>query len=169
MDNPPGEVTPADAAAKRSPPLGQHDARQIWKRWTPRESTTSSARPYARPPGSAGGRRARQDFVCEHCGRVFLAKPVHDHRGVSPRRFCSKRCTGAHRTAYAHAEQAGKGVKPAKPARENGVVETAAELINMSLVQPLTPAQSAKVRGYVFGLLRAQFRVPTASSWASWS
>jgi hypothetical protein len=85
-----------------------------------------------------------------------LAKPVHDHRGVSPRRFCSKRCTGAHRTAYAHAEQAGKGAKPAKPARENGVGETAAELINMSLVQPLTSAQSAKVRGYVFGLLRAQ-------------
>jgi hypothetical protein len=26
----------------------------------------------------------------------------------------------------------------------------------MSLVQPLTPAQSAKVRSYIFGLLRAQ-------------
>ena len=31
-----------------------------------------------------------------------------------------------------------------------------AELINMSLVQPLTPAQAAKVRSYIFGLLRAQ-------------
>ena len=50
---------------------------------------------------SAGGRRARQDYVCEHCGRDFRAKPVHDHRGVSDRRFCSKRCAGAHRTAEA--------------------------------------------------------------------
>ena len=64
-----------------------------------------NTRPYARTPGSAGGRRARQDFTCEHCGRDFRAKPVHDQRGVSPRRFCSKRCAGAHRTAAANAER----------------------------------------------------------------
>jgi hypothetical protein len=32
--------------------------------------------------------------------------------------------------------------------------------MDMSLVQPLTPAQSAKVRSYIFGLLRTQ--VPLA-------
>ena len=31
-----------------------------------------------------------------------------------------------------------------------------AELMEMALVQPLTSGQSAKVRSYVFGLLRAQ-------------
>ena len=34
--------------------------------------------------------------------------------------------------------------------------EHPAELIDMALAQPLTPGQSAKVRSYIFGLLRAQ-------------
>jgi hypothetical protein len=44
--------------------------------------------------------------------------------------------------------------------REQGVPERPVELIDMMAVQPLTPAQSAKVRANVFGLLRAQ--VPLA-------
>jgi len=113
-----------------------------------------NSRPYARIPGSADGRRARQDFVCEHCGRTFTAKPVHDRRGVSPRRFCSKRCAGAHRTAAAAAVYMAEQVKPRT--REASVPQHPAELIEMALVQALTPGQSAKVRSYIFGLLRAQ-------------
>ena len=118
---------------------------------------SENARPYARKPGSAGGRRARQDYACEHCGRAFRAKPVHDHRGVCPRRFCSKRCTGrtSHRGGQCQERMnaaANHGPRP----REQGVAERPAELIDMSVAQPLTPAQSAKVRAYVFGMLRAQ-------------
>jgi hypothetical protein len=40
------------------------------------------------------------------------------------------------------------------------VPESPSELIDMAAAQPLTPAQSAKVRAYVFGLLRTQ--VPLA-------
>ena len=40
--------------------------------------------------------------------------------------------------------------------REQGVAQRPAELIDMSVAKPLTPAQSAKVRAYVFGMLRAQ-------------
>ena len=65
--------------------------------------SSESTRPYARKPGAAGGRRARQDYMCEHCSRAFRANPVHDHRGICPRRFCSKRRAGAHRTAAANA------------------------------------------------------------------
>jgi hypothetical protein len=119
-----------------------------------------NARPYARPPGSAGGRRARQDFTCGHCGRTFQAKPVHDHRGVGPRSFCSKRCAGAHRTAAANAKRMNAAAAGSRRPREQGVAERPAELIEMSVAQPLTPAQSAKVRAYIFGLLRAQ--VPLA-------
>ncbi len=115
-----------------------------------------NTRPYARTPGSAGGRRARQDFTCEHCGRDFRAKPVHDQRGVQPRRFCSKRCAGAHRTAAANAERMNAASAHGRRPREQGVAERPAELIDMSVAQPLTPAQSAKVRAYVFGMLRAQ-------------
>ena len=43
-----------------------------------------------------------------------------------------------------------------RDSREQGVAERPAELIEMSVAQPLTPAQSAKVRAYVFGMLRAQ-------------
>ena len=64
--------------------------------------SSQNSRPM-RETGSADGRRARQDFACEHCGRTFTAKLFHDRRGVSPRRFCSKRCSGAHRTAAAQA------------------------------------------------------------------
>ena len=113
-----------------------------------------NSRPYARIPGSADGRRARQDFACEHCGRTFTAKPVHDRRGVSPRRFCSKRCAGAHRTAAAAAVHMAEQVKPRT--REASVPQHPAELMEMALVQALTPGQSAKVRSYIFGLLRAQ-------------
>jgi len=114
-----------------------------------------NSRPYARIPGSADGRRSRQDFACEHCGRGFTAKPVHDRRGVSPRRFCSKRCAGAHRTAAAQAVHMADAVKPRRP-REASVPQHPAELMEMALVQALTPGQSAKVRSYIFGLLRAQ-------------
>jgi hypothetical protein len=72
------------------------------------------------------------------------AKPVYDQRGVGRRRFCSKRCTGAHRRAAA----------AAGGQREGGVPEHPAELMDMSLVQPLTPGQAAKARSYIFGLLR---------------
>ena len=121
---------------------------------------TSSSENPEQPPlcadtGSADGRRARQDFACEHCGRTFTAKPVHDRRGVSPRRFCSKRCAGAHRTAAAAAVHMAEQVKP-RPTREASVPQHPAELMEMALVQPLTPGQSAKVRSYIFGLLRAQ-------------
>jgi hypothetical protein len=44
--------------------------------------------------------------------------------------------------------------------REASVPQHPAELMEMALVQPLTPGQSAKVRSYIFGLLRAQ--VPLA-------
>ena len=121
---------------------------------------SENTRPYARKPGSAGGRRARQDYTCEHCGRAFRAKPVHDHRGVCPRRFCSKRCAGAHRTAAANARQMNAAADYGPRPREQGVPERPAELIDMSAMQPLTTAQSAKVRSCVFGLLRAQ--VPCA-------
>ena len=114
-----------------------------------------NSRPYARIPGSADGRRARQDFTCEHCGRTFTAKPVHDRRGVSPRRFCSKRCAGAHRTAAAAAVHMAEQAKPRRT-RETSVPQHPAELMEMALVQALTPGQSAKVRSYIFGLLRAQ-------------
>ena len=124
----------------------------------PTDSSSGNTRPYARTPHSAGGRRARQDYVCEHCGREFRAKPVHDHRGVSQRRFCSKRCAGAHRTAEAAA--AGMTAGGRKASRECGVPQHPAELIDMSRAQPLTPGQTAKVRSYIFGLLRAQ--VPLA-------
>ena len=117
-----------------------------------------NTRPYARPPHSADGRRARSDYTCEHCGREFRGKPVHDHRGISPRRFCSKRCAGAHRTAKAAAT--GMMADARSASREFGMPEHPAELIDMSLAQPLTPGQSAKVRSYIFGLLRAQ--VPLA-------
>ncbi len=120
----------------------------------------ANTRPYAKPPGSADGRRAFDTFTCAHCGRDFRAKPVHDHRGVCPRRFCSKRCAGAHRTAAANARRSAALAAPLRASREGGVPETPAELIDMAVVQPLTPAQSAKVRTYVFGLLRAQ--VPLA-------
>jgi hypothetical protein len=115
-----------------------------------------NSRPYAKPPGSAGGRRARQVFTCEHCGRDFNAKPVHDQRGVSPRRFCSKRCAGAQRTALDAAKRMDAASRPQRPTREANVVERPVELIEMSAVRPLTPAQAAKVRSYIFGLLRAQ-------------
>ena len=114
-----------------------------------------NSRPYARIPGSAEGRRARRDFACEHCGRTFTAKPVHDRRGVSPRRFCSKRCAGAHRTAAAAAGHMAEQAKPRRT-REASVPQHPAELMEMALVQALTPGQSAKVRSYIFGLLRAQ-------------
>ncbi len=114
-----------------------------------------NSRPYARIPGSAEGRRAKQDFTCEHCGRSFTAKPVHDRRGVSPRRFCSKRCAGANRTAAAAAASMARESKP-RQTRETSVPQHPAELMQMALVQPLTPGQSAKVRSYIFGLLRAQ-------------
>ena len=123
---------------------------------TPDHSNEGNTRPYARSPGSAGGRRARQDFTCEHCGRDFRAKPVHDHRGVRPRRFCSKRCAGAHRTAAANAKRMTAATGDSRRPREQGVAQRPAELIDMSVAQPLTPAQSAKVRAYVFGMLRAQ-------------
>jgi len=126
----------------------------------PSETSADNSRPYARPPGSAGGRRERQDYACEHCGRDFRAQPVHDHRGISPRRFCSKRCAGAHRTAAANAERLAASSSPGRGPRERGVPERPADLIDMSADQTLTPAQSAKVRAYVFGLLRAQ--VPLA-------
>ena len=113
-----------------------------------------NSRPYARIPGSADGRRARQDFTCEHCGRSFTAKPVHDRRGVSPRRFCSKRCAGAQRTAAAAAVHMAGAAKPRT--REASVPQHPAELIEMALVHSPTPGQSAKVRSYIFGLLRAQ-------------
>ena len=125
-----------------------------------RATAQTNSRPYAKPPGSAEGRRAFEAFACEHCGRDFRAKPVHDHRGVRPRRFCSKRCAGAHRTAMAQAERSAAASAPLLAPRERGVPESPAELIDMAAVQPLTPAQSAKVRAYVFGLLRAQ--VPMA-------
>ena len=118
--------------------------------------TQGNARPYAKTPGSAGGRRARQDFSCGHCGRTFNAKPVHDHRGVRPRRFCSKRCAGAHRTALSNARRMNAAPEQVRRPREQGVAERPAQLIDMSAAAPLTAAQSAKVRSYVFGLLRAQ-------------
>lgn len=118
------------------------------------EAAPRSPRPYARPPFSAGGRRARQDYTCEHCGRDFTAKPVHDQRGVSPRRFCSKRCAGADKTAAAVARETSSCGGKAK--REAGTPERAGELINMSVVQALSPSQAAKVRSHIFGLLRVQ-------------
>ena len=84
----------------------------------------------------------------------FTAKPVHDRRGVSPRRFCSKRCAGAHRTAAAAAVHMAEQGKPRT--REASVPQHPAALMEMALVQALTPGQSAKVRSYIFGLLRAQ-------------
>ena len=110
-----------------------------------------NTRAYARPPHSAGGRRARQAYTCEHCGRDFRAKPVHDQRGVSPRRFCSKRCAGAHRTAETAALNAQSTMS-----RETSVPQRPANLIDMAQAQPLTPGQTAKVRSYVMGLLRVQ-------------
>jgi hypothetical protein len=110
-----------------------------------------NTRAYARPPHSADGRRARRTYACEHCGRDFHAKPVHDQRGVSPRRFCSKRCAGAHRTA----EKAALNTQSTM-SREASVPQRPAKLIDMAQVQPLTPGQSAKVRSYVVGLLRVQ-------------
>lgn len=126
---------------------------------TSRSESSQNSRPYARIPGSADGRRAKQEFACNHCGRSFAAKPVHDRRGVSPRRFCSKRCAGAHRTAAAAAvHMTEQGTLRLR--REASVPQHPAELMEMALVQPLTPGQSAKVRSYIFGLLRAQ--VPLA-------
>lgn len=122
---------------------------------TSSSESSLNSRPYARIPGSADGRRARQEFACEHCGRDFTAKPVHDRRGESPRRFCSKRCAGAQRTAAAAAARMGEQVKPRRTS-EASVTQHPAELMEMALVQALTPGQSAKVRSYIFGLLRAQ-------------
>jgi hypothetical protein len=52
-----------------------------------------------------------------------------------------------------------EAVKPRRP-REASVPQHPAELMEMALVQALTPGQSAKVRSYIFGLLPAQFRSP---------
>jgi hypothetical protein len=80
---------------------------------------------------------------------------VHDSRGVSDRRFCSKRCAGAHRTAEAALARSSEASHTAAK-REASTPEHPAELINMALTQPLTPGQAAKVRSYIFGLLRSQ-------------
>lgn len=120
------------------------------------EDVDEKARSYAKAPGSAGGRRASRDFTCEHCGREFNAKPVHDRRGVSLRRFCSKRCAGAQRTVAAKARQRHAMSLGETCRREAGVPEKPAELIEMSAARPLTPAQSAKIRCHILGLLRVQ-------------
>jgi hypothetical protein len=53
-------------------------------------------------PGTAGGARAAREWVCEHCGRTFRAKTVHDRRGRGlPRRFCTRRCAFTGRKAEA--------------------------------------------------------------------
>ena len=153
---------------RRHPPGGGSDPPPVsWERhlpwFEPREAemetpetravSEENTRLYARKPDSAGGRRARQEYTCEHCGRSFRAKPVHDHRGVCSRRFCSKRCAGAHRTAAAAAARMSLPDRP-HVSREGSVPERPADL--MSTTKPLTPGQSAKVRSYIFGLLRAQ-------------
>jgi hypothetical protein len=78
----------------------------------------------------------------------------------------SKRCAGAHRTAAANAAKVNAAAENGARRREQGVPERPAELIDASAVQALTPAQSAKVRAYVFGVLRVQLPCATVSSWA---
>ena len=55
-----------------------------------------NSRPYARIPGSADGRRARQDFACEHCGRT--SPPSRSTTGAGCRRAGSAPSAAPERT-----------------------------------------------------------------------
>jgi hypothetical protein len=103
---------PADAFSDALPPQGPEKPQQEMKKsdWLAGRSYFSwdrirahgdaCRRGYERGPGSAGGARKARDWICEHCGRSFRAKPVHDHRGYGmPRRFCTGRCSNAGRRA----------------------------------------------------------------------
>ena len=138
------------------PPLGEADASQKMKTSELTEAEAENSRPYAKAPATAAGRRAYRNFTCEHCGRDFWAKPVHDRRGVSPRRFCSKPCAAADRTAAMKCANAELGGGRRVRSRSPSARQHPAELIEMSRMRTLTPAQSAKLQSYILGLLRMQ-------------
>jgi hypothetical protein len=162
--HPPGAAPrPADAVSDALPPLVGAEAQQetrtsdwlagrSYPSWDAiRARGAARRRGFEAGPGSAGGARAAREWVCEHCGRTFRAKTVHDRRGRGlPRRFCTRRCafTGQKAEALArrgapvdvHLEQlrqptgqsAGRPVDDREPAQ---VAQLTAELLAIIRLQ----------------------------------
>lgn len=116
-----------------------------------RANGNARRRGFERGPGSAGGARATRDWVCEHCGRGFRAKPVHDRRGAgTPRRFCTVRCSTA-------------GLKAESLARRQVRLDGLLEILDL---QPrraggpptdrLDPSQAAELAAKALVLIRLQ-------------
>jgi hypothetical protein len=81
----------------------------------------------------------------------FSRKDCARSTGVGPRRFCSKACAGADRTAVAKARH-----PAARSSRATlGVREQQAQPVDGHTGEPPPIAQLAKARGYVLALLRA--------------
>lgn len=61
------------------------------------------------------GSHCMRMWTCQHCARTFTAKAVHDRRGTAmARKFCSRRCFSADRSAQALAAcaEAQRGMSP---------------------------------------------------------
>jgi hypothetical protein len=154
---------PADTIAAALPPLVHEEAQQNAKTsdWLAGRSYPSwdaiRARGAARRrgfeagPGSAGGVRATREWVCEHCGRTFRAKTVHDRRGHGlPRRFCTRRCAFAGQKAEALAE---RGVPC------DALLEQLRQPTGRCAGRPMEkrePAQAAQLAAEVLALIRLQ-------------
>jgi hypothetical protein len=161
---PPGAAPrPADAVSDTLPPLVREEAQQETKTsdWLAGRSYPSwdaiRARGAARRrgfeagPGSAGGVRAAKEWVCEHCGRTFRAKTVHDRRGRGlPRRFCTR--------LFAFA-----GQKAEAAARRRVPIDVLAERLRLQTpagggraVDEREPAQAAALATEALALMRLQ-------------
>jgi hypothetical protein len=118
-----------------------------------------AARPrgWEKPPGSCGNLRSRhREWVCLHCGRNFRGK-VRDRVARNPelvRKYCGTACSAAAKSAAAAARRAAEDAGDEKRRRTADRkrawrAESPARLARIAELQPLTPQQSAKLRGHI--------------------
>jgi hypothetical protein len=154
---------PADATSDALPPLAGEKAQQktetsdwlagrSYPSWDAiRARGAARRRGFEAGPGSAGGVRATRDWACEHCGRTFRAKTVHDRRGRGlPRRFCTRRCAFTGQKAEALAK---RGVPC------DALLEQLRQPTGRSGSRPMEkrePAEAAQLAAEVLALIRLQ-------------
>ena len=151
---PRGRVRPAATSSRRSPPLNAPDARQKWKRRTTRTTGRTPGPMRERPAQPAGVAPGRISPASTAAGTTAPSPSTTSAVSAPALLLQALRRGTPNGGGQCGTDEGGRCAWPA-PARA-GSCQRPAELIDMSVGQPLTPAQSAKVRAYVFGMLRAQ-------------
>ena len=114
-------------------------------------------RGWEKPPGSCGNLRSRhREWTCLHCGRRFRGKVrdrVARNPALVPKYFgtaCSAAAKSAAAAARRAAEDAGEEKRRRRADRKRAWrAESPARLAQIAESQPLTPQQSAKLRGHI--------------------